>query len=236
VAPSLLRGDGRCLRIGHRGAAALAAENTLASFEAAIEAGVDGVEFDVVSGPQGLEVAHALGAPDAPVLDEALAFFAQHDVTVQIDLKGRGREAELVHAVRRHRLSERVLVSSFKTRSLLALGVLAPDLSLAFTYPEDRLGLSRTRPFAFAVRGGLSAMRALLPRRIAAMVARVGASAATLHHQLVTPHAVEMCHARGTAIWAWTVNDPATAAQLETTGVDAIITDDPRIFRSHPFE
>ncbi len=37
------------LIIGHRGARGLAPENTLASFKAALEAGVDGVEFDVRS-------------------------------------------------------------------------------------------------------------------------------------------------------------------------------------------
>jgi glycerophosphoryl diester phosphodiesterase len=229
--PDLLRVDGRPLRIGHRGAAALAPENTLASFAAAIAEGVDGVEFDVVAGVGGLEVAHARGAPDAPALDEALEFLAQHDVTVQVDLKGTGREKELVDALRRHELGDRALVSSFRTRSLLALGALAPELTRAFTYPEDRLGLSRRRPFAFAIRSGLSTMRALLPRRIVAMVAQAGASAATLHHQLVTHRAVEVCHAHGAAVWAWTVNDRSTAADLETLGVDAIITDDPRIFR-----
>jgi glycerophosphoryl diester phosphodiesterase len=236
VPPELLRRGWTALRIGHRGAAALAPENTLASFAAAIRAGVDGIEFDVVAGPRALEVAHGRGASAAPSLDDALEFLARHEVTVQIDLKGIGREAELVTAVRRHGLGDRTLVSSFHTRSLHALAVLAPELPRAFTYPEDRFGLSRRRPFALAIRGGLSTARALLPWRIATMVARAGASAATLNHQLVTRQAVDACHAGGAAVWAWTVNDPARAAALEALGVDAIITDDPRIFRGRSFE
>src|SRR5688572_13559488 len=186
VALELLRGDGPVLRIGHRGAAALAPENTVAAFEAAIATGVDGIEFDVVAGARGLEVAHDLGTQDAPALDDVLAFFAATDVAVQVDLKGVGQEVELVQALRRHGLSERALVSSFKLASLLAIAALAPELPRAFTYPEDRLGLSRRRPFSYAIRGGLAAMRAALPRRIAAIVGRAEASAATLHHELVT--------------------------------------------------
>jgi len=236
AAPELLRCGGQPLRIGHRGAAALAPENTIASFEAAIRTGVDGIEFDVVAGPRGLEVAHKRGALGAPLVEEAFDFLAHQDVIVQVDLKGTGREAELVEALSRHRLTDRALVSSFRLRSLQALAVLAPELSRAFTYPEDRLGLSRRRPFAFAIRGGLAAARALLPGRMATMIARAGASAATLNHQLVTRQAVEACHARGAAVWAWTVNDRATAAALEALGVDAIITDDPRIFRDSSFQ
>ena len=49
---------GRPLRIGHRGAAMLAPENTLASFRAAVEAGVDLIEFDVIRHGSRLVVAH----------------------------------------------------------------------------------------------------------------------------------------------------------------------------------
>lgn len=75
---SLERRDGRPLRIGHRGAKALAPENTLAAFRAAIEAGVDLVEFDVIAGrDRALLVAHGLEdvGPETPTLDEALRFF-----------------------------------------------------------------------------------------------------------------------------------------------------------------
>lgn len=227
----LLRGDGPVLRIGHRGAAALAPENTIASFEAAVAAGVDGIEFDVVAGGKGLEVAHDSGTRGAPALDDALEFLAARDVAAHVDLKVVGREAELLDALRRHGLVERAVVSSFRAPSLRALAELEPALARSFTYPEDRLGISRRRPFSYAVRGGLAAMRRMLPRRIAAMVERARAGAATLHHTLVTPATVVACHARGAAVWAWTVNDADVAARLEEAGVDAIITDDPRIFR-----
>jgi glycerophosphoryl diester phosphodiesterase len=227
-----LRRDGRALRVGHRGAAALAPENTLASFEAALAHGVDAIEFDVVAGSGGLEVAHDKGRPDAPSLDDALEFLRGHDVAAHVDLKASGREEALVSAIRRHGLVDRSVISSFRPRSLRAIGALEPALARAFTYPEDRLGISRRRPFSLVVRGALVTMRRLLPRRIATMVERAEASAATLHHALVTPAAVAACHSRGFALWAWTVNDPAVAARLEAWGADAIISDDPRIFRA----
>src|SRR5439155_16498822 len=58
----------RPLVIGHRGAAALAPENSLESVEAAVRAGVDGVELDVLRTRDGrLVLAHGPGVPpDAP--------------------------------------------------------------------------------------------------------------------------------------------------------------------------
>jgi len=65
-----LRGD-RPFVIGHRGAAALAPENTLAAIEAAAEAGADGVELDVMRAPDGsLVLAHG---PDVPPAAPPLA-------------------------------------------------------------------------------------------------------------------------------------------------------------------
>ena len=48
---NLLRGDGPVLRIGHRGAAALAPPNTIAAVEAALAHGVDMIELDVFGRP-----------------------------------------------------------------------------------------------------------------------------------------------------------------------------------------
>src|SRR5438105_9339367 len=49
-----------CQRIGHGGASALAPANTLASFDAALEVGVDMIEFDVRACRGELVLAHTL--------------------------------------------------------------------------------------------------------------------------------------------------------------------------------
>ena len=66
------RGDGRPLVVGHRGAAALAPENTIEALAAAVEAGADAVEFDVGTG---LLLGHSDGerAERPAHLDDALA-------------------------------------------------------------------------------------------------------------------------------------------------------------------
>jgi glycerophosphoryl diester phosphodiesterase len=62
------RADGGPLRIGHRGAAALAPANSLAAVEAGLAAGLDGIEIDVVARDGRLLLAHSLGelADEAP--------------------------------------------------------------------------------------------------------------------------------------------------------------------------
>ena len=113
----------------------------------------------------------------------------------------------------------------------LALAHLEPALPRSFTYPEDKLGLARHRALTFVIRGGLHVMRHTLPRRIGGMLTRAQVSALTLIYTVVTEEIVEACHERGVAVWAWTVNDTEIAAGLGAMGADAIITDDPRIFR-----
>ena len=229
----LSRHDGPVIRVGHRGAAALAPENTLGSFETALDHGVDAIEFDVVALADGpLVLGHSLAElpEERATLDDALDFLSARDVALHVDLKLTTRLDEVAAAIERHGVAERTVVSSFHLPSLRAVAASAPQLPLGFTYPEDRYGVSKRRGLKPVIRVGTLALRRAIVARIPQMIERAGASALMLQHAVVSPAAVARAHAAGAAVWAWTVDDPAELARLEAAGVDAVISNDPRLF------
>lgn len=227
--------DGQFLRIAHRGAAALAAENSMAAIEAGLAADVDLVEFDVLEVGGRLVVAHApeLAVYGGPTLDDALelARASRPEVGLDVDLKWHGFEEGVVEAIRRHGLVERTLISSCFAPSLRAVRKLEPHLATAFAYPFDRHRASERRVVPEAlIRASLAGMRRALPARIQRMLLRAEADVATLHWLVISPRLIERCHAVGAAVWAWTVNDADVIESVAAAGVDGVITDDPRLF------
>ena len=233
---SLARKDGRALRIGHRGAAALAAENTLPSFRAALAAGVDLIEFDVISGPDGeLVVAHSIPElqPDTPTLDDVLRFFVDEapETGVHIDLKHAGREQDVVEALHRFDLVERSFVSSVflgTARRLAKVG--GPPAGV--TIPRAVLGISDEGRGAFIARLGLKLLRLATPLLVRPLLAVTHADAVVMHHSLVTASSVRAVHSRGAPVVTWTVDDRDELARVVEAGVDAVVTNDPRLFVS----
>ena len=140
----LRRAEGPPLVIGHRGAAAVAPENTLAALQAAVDAGAHLVEFDV--GPD-LRLAHsARDVPQEQVsLDTALDFLREHRLGVHLDVKLPGYESAVVDAIRRHGMEERGLVSTAFAVTSRRMSRLAPALPRAIGYPRDRYGISHLR-------------------------------------------------------------------------------------------
>jgi glycerophosphoryl diester phosphodiesterase len=251
-----LRAGARTLRVGHKGAAALEPENTLRSLACAVDLGCDLVEFDVLSLDDGtlvlahsddlLEVSHGAAggrvrsrtlaelrdaAPELPTFDEALELFASAgSIGLQVDLKGEGFEDAVAAAVSRHGLVERTVVSTFHAPSLLRLAEAEPEIARGLTYPVDRRGLTQRRPLYPVALAAAAGLRRALPRRIAGLLDGARASAAMLHYSVVSPAAVERAHASGAAVFAWTVDDEALLRRMVAAGVDAVITNDPRIF------
>lgn len=253
----LRRPDGRFAHVGHRGASALAPENTLRALALAVELGCDMLEFDVLDLADGTlvlahsndlrEVSHGAArgrvrsrdlaglrraAPELPTLDEALAFCVAElpGIGLQLDLKRHGIEAEVVGALRSHGALERSWVSTFDARSLRVLAELEPQLPRSYTLPRDRFGVAKRGPLAPVVRASLASIGASLPRRLPVLLARAQATAVTLHYSIASRAAIDCAHAVGAAVYVWTVDDPRLAERLVLDGADGIITNDPRIF------
>ena len=253
----LRRPPGHFARVGHRGASALAPENTLPALALAVELGCDMLEFDVLDlvdgtlvlahSPKLREVTHGAArgrvrrrtleglralAPNLPTLDDALAYCAAElpGIGLQLDLKRRGIERAVVDAIRRHGVLDRSWVSGFDARALRLIAELEPRLPRAYTLPRDRLGISKRGPLAPVVRGSLAAIGASLPRRLPALLSAADAGAATLHYSVASPAAIARAHEVGAAVYVWTVDDPVLAQRLVEAGADGIITNDPRVF------
>lgn len=253
-----LRRTDRLLRSGHRGAAAIAPENTLAGFRDAIAHDVDLVEFDVVDLPRGpLVVAHSLDLEDVthgaasgsaatmslaelrdvlpalPTLDEVLAFFAAEapGVGLHVDLKLGTRLDELVEAIIDHDLVERALVTTPVADDLRTIRAACPGLTLGLTYPADRPALSRRRWLKPVIHLVIRLMRLLLPYSVVGMARRAEVDAVVLQHLVIGRRTVERAHAAGLAVVAWTVDDPKEVARMDALGVDVVVSNDPRLLR-----
>ena len=224
------------LRVGHKGAAALAEGNTPPSFDAALESGVDMIEFDVLRDAAGrLVLAHdpADAAARNPVsLDAGLDHLAGPDyvdIELDVDVKHPGFEPELVAALQARGLERRTLVSSTFPVTLERVGTLEPGLRRGLSVPRARRDYLRSvlAPPAMAY---MAAVRARLPGRAALLIADGRIEAVMAHWLLVGPRLVSAVHRAGGRVFVWTVDDAERMARLSALGVDGVITNDPRLF------
>ena len=217
--------------LAHRGATAVARENTLAAFAGAAALGADGVELDVratadgvvvvVHDPviEGLGPVAELSASELPAwlptLDQALdacAALALVNVEVKADWAA-PRLAETVAAVLGGRKGgPGLLVSSFDLSLLDAHRRAAPTIATGWlTLP----GLAEP---ALAAAVGTAAAR--------------GHRALHLHESTVTGDLVAAARQAELLVVAWTVNNPERAVELAQLGVGVLITDDPAGLRA----
>jgi glycerophosphoryl diester phosphodiesterase len=244
------------IRVGHKGADAIAPGNTPASFRAAAAAGVDLIEFDVLrpesdfadgsewrTAPPGpargtgpLLVAHdwADARRRAPLtLAEALDAFAEPPldrIPIDLDLKLAGREDEVLAALRERALLGRAMTSTMEVRSIHVLGKLEPELQRGWTLPKVGRDWTRSRLARPLVAAGLATMRARLPAVIRRHAPRLGVEAIWLYHQLASPATVAAVHDAGCRLICWTVDEAPRIEALLELGVDGICTNDPRLF------
>lgn len=229
---------GRTLILGHRGAAAHAPDNTVASFRLAIEHGADGVELDVRRSADGILVLHhepetpELGLlrsrpfsdirqidPSIPTLDEAWEVLAGSVVNIEIkNMPGEGdydpenTVAGVVAGwVEQHAAYASVIVSSFNPAAVVAVRTANPSIPTALL----SYGVAPHEVLEVAAAAGHVAIH---PDHAALDAADPG-------------EVVKAAQASGLRVATWTVNDPETAVRFAAAGVSAIVTDDPGLMR-----
>ncbi len=212
------------LIIGHRGASAVAPENTLTAFRSAILAGADGIEFDVRLSSDGVPViihddtlfrTHGLrkrvadlrGAEldelGVPSLRELFELMADNKLLLCLEIKG--SSAKLAESccelVEEFAFPERVIVECF-------------DLNVL----QNLRGLRTAALFDSPLRTD----RSMIDQALS-----VGATVLALHYRLAKPKLVESARAAGLRVVVWTVDDPAWIQRAQATGIEALITNDP---------
>ena len=227
-------------RIGHKGADLIAPGNTIESFDAALAAGVDMVEFDVLpehrDGTGRLVLAHdydVVDRGDALTLEEGLAHFAQDawaGVELDVDMKLAGYEQRVVDALHEHGLAERALISTMEESSLPIVRAADPRIRLGWSVPKIRRNpLDRRLTRIPALVLARYAQR-ILPGRAATAIRDARIDALMCHWALVTRRLVTAIDDAGGELYVWTVDDAEKIAKLERLGVTGIITNDPRLF------
>ena len=240
--------------LAHRGASALAPENTLEAFRVAVEAGAGGLELDV----------HM-------TLDKEIVVI--HDATVDRTTNGSSAVAEMTleelrtfdagyrfspdggrtYPYRGKRLRVPTLAEIYEEFPIVSVNI---DIKEGQPGIEERVmevirgGEERTlvvsnhhavvRRFRKVSRGPISTGASrleigafyLLSRLLLEWLARPAYEAlqVPVEHEgitLVTPRFLEAAHSRGVRVDVWTINDPGEMRRLLDLGVDVLMTDDP---------
>ncbi len=214
----------------------MAPGNTIESFEAALEHGVDMVEFDILrTRDRRLVLAHdyedAAGR-ECLTMEEGLDHFAgaaYAGVTLDVDLKLPGYEQEVVEGLAARGLDERSLVSTMYPESLDRLGKLRPGLRRGWSVPRVRRDYTRSW-LAVPAYAAVRVMRARLPGQAVERLRAGGCEAIMVNRLLASRRLIEAVHGAGGEVYVWTVDDARAIRRFEQMGADGVITNDPRLF------
>ncbi len=223
-------------RIGHRGACGYAPENTLVSFEKAIELGCDGFEFDIQLSKDG----HPMVIHDDTlerttngkglVADYTLAELQQMDA-------GQGKaEGQTIPSLKD-------VIALVNKRCRLFIELKAEHSTVAVVEHITRAveqGWDYEHFYVCAFdHGQLLSVQKLNPRirtcclfagipvQLAAMATDAGAFSINpcIHH--ITQALIDDAHRRGLKVLTWTVNHEAHIEKARSLGVDGIFSDFP---------
>ena len=227
-------------RVGHKGADLIAPGNTVESFQAALRAGVDMIEFDVLRlRDRRLVLAHHpedIGGREPLTLEEGLDHFAGEayaGVELDVDLKLPGYEREVVEGLLERGLSDRALISTTWIESLDRIGELAPGLRRGWSVPRARRDYTKSW-LALPAYVLVLYLRWRLPGWVRKMLSKGRCEAIMSHWLLFSRRLLRTVREEGGELYVWTVDDARRIERLQQLGVDGVITNDPGLFEPPP--
>lgn len=226
----------KVLIFGHRGANSIAPENTLKAFKKAIELKADFIEFDVQMSQDGqLVITHDLDierltgekknvrdltlkelkskdfgeGEKIPTLEELIKE-TKGKIGLNCEIIIKGIAKEVVDILRKCKVIDTTIVSSFKHKELLKFQKLEPDLKLASLepmkyLPEYKWDLQKEM-IEFCISNKLYAINPFYP--------------------IVDQQFVDYAHKYNLKVFPWTVDSKPSIRKLISYGVDGIITND----------
>ena len=221
------------VRIAHRGASGdgLAPENTLASFESAIQIGVDALEVDVhaaldrttdMTGAVSDLTLEEIRKADAgswagpsfngqrvPLLEEVLDL-ARHRALVLVEIKADYIGERTLKIIDDLNAGSYVVLQSFNLETVRRVKALKPAIPTALLVGKLPTSPSRVRA-----------------RRMVSEVLEVGANALAIWHATLTPPFFEEMRKRAVGVWTWTVDEEIIMRDMVQMGVQGIITNYP---------
>ena len=219
----------RVSRIGHRGAAGHAPENTLAAIETGVRLGADFVEIDVRRTADGVLVAlhdasvnrttdgrgrvealtlsqvrvfNAGNGGRIPTVEEVLKSVAAGQAGLMLELKITGVADLTVQTVRAAEFKNPVIYASFLHEELTKVRAVERQASLMVLF--DRL-----------------------PRAPVAYAAQYQPAYVGLRHDRASRRLVEAFHGENMLVWVYTANRQEDIGRALALGVDGIISDYP---------
>ena len=221
------------IKIGHRGARGYEPENTLISFQKALDLGVDGIELDVHLSKDGVVVVihdetvdrttDGIGAihdlavakikklrtdknQQIPTLTEVLDLIDKR-VFVNIELKGKGTSKPVVQLVEKYIAENDWSYGDFIISSF--------DWNLL----DEVVVLNPKIPIAVLTETTVE--------EALAFAKKIKATAINPDYTLLSPENSKQLKGEGFQIFPWTVNEIDAIAKMKSYGVDGIISDYP---------
>lgn len=215
--------------VGHRGAGNYAPENTLKSFQTAINIGCDRTELDVrMTKDNEVVVIHdkeinGMGfvkditlaelkkvslndGEKIPTLQEVINV-CKNKTDLQIELKAEGTPAAVNQLILQNKLENQVVITSFESHLLKEIKNLNPNLKVGLLIHTDEVLKNSWE-----------------------LINGIPLDFLALFHEIVTKELIDKTHALGKMAHAYAVNDKTVGDKLISMGIDSIGTDYPKLF------